>query len=456
MPAPTVLPGRAFQQVDPRSNLLFHWRASDMALTNVDRSSTGVFSRASAGGEVKNTNDQLTGPPADGAPMWEWSTRESAMAMRLEGARTNSVIQSENLSTAAGWTLARLTSDVNSTIVAAPDGRFTADLLTASTVDNTHFLERSSTTGALEASRMLSLHARAGGSDRVRVRMGNSTDAADFISADFKLSSTSTGAYVTSTGSGGTVARNFIETLGDSWFRVGLAGNLGSTGPGAVFRRSDLLTSTGGASYAGTGESFYGWGMQIEDGIFETSYIPTVGSAVTRAANTLKFPIAWEPDYGYTLYGKIVCRMLANTGSGNNDRIFEIGNYPSAPTALYLASYFGSDDWIFVTRTTAGGVKDTRIGALTGDTGHVPSIGDTFEFRISVPQLGDITWGVSKNGGAEATQTHTPGAWDAAFSSLFFSIGMNGAGGNQGYASNIGWKIAPGSGRSLGYLRQAF
>ncbi|MFA6044185.1 MAG: hypothetical protein WC718_04315 [Phycisphaerales bacterium] len=50
-PFPAVLPGRAFQNTDRKSNLLFSWRASDLQLKTIN-GVAGTFSRSSAAGRV--------------------------------------------------------------------------------------------------------------------------------------------------------------------------------------------------------------------------------------------------------------------------------------------------------------------------------------------------------------------------------------------------------------------
>lgn len=159
-----------------------------------------------------------------------------------------------------------------------------------------------------------------------------------------------------------------------------------------------------------------------------------------------KKPISgWTPDQGYTLYGKIECFMLANTGDVFG--IFGVGVYAGS-SAMALITDQDSDSWRLLTSTADAGPIGSNIGGA-----NVPTIGGTFEFRISVPPTGDITWGVSKNGGAEATQTHTPGDWDAAFDSLFFSLSPSAAGGLSGPTGHIEWKAESTAGLSLAQMQ---
>ena len=168
---------------------------------------------------------------------------------------------------------------------------------------------------------------------------------------------------------------------------------------------------------------------------FDAAFPPRsfLDASEVTTKDEFKKPISgWTPDQGYTTYGEIECFMLANVGAFS--RVFELGNNALAGSSVLIYASDDSNAWKLYTRNTAG-IVTSEIGGA-----NAPTIGDSFKFRISVPDSGDITWGVSKNGGAEATTTHAPGAWDAAFIALFFNLGMRGDGSNQGNAGHIVWK----------------
>jgi hypothetical protein len=67
------------------------------------------------------------------------------------------------------------------------------------------------------------------------------------------------------------------------------------------------------------------WGMQLEEGSFSTSYIPTAGSTATRAADVASIPTS---AFGYNQKaGTVVCEFETQFGTTVGfPRIWEIGN----------------------------------------------------------------------------------------------------------------------------------
>ncbi len=184
-------------------------------------------------------------------------------------------------------------------------------------------------------------------------------------------------------------------------------------------------------------------------GAFDSAFPPysLLSESEVTTKDEFKVPISgWTPDQGYTLYGKIVNGMLANVGTALV--VSEVGDTGSVGSGLALQASPGLDSWRLFTRTTDLGTLGSFIGGA-----NAPTIGDLFEFRISVPASGNIAWGVSKNGGGEATETHDPGDWDANFNALFFALAMNAAAANQGNAGHIAWKVESTAGLSLAAMQ---
>jgi len=98
-------------------------------------------------------------------------------------------------------------------------------------------------------------------------------------------------------GTMGTSVLNYgIEDWGDGWYRVFITGlAYGSSGGGGPYMVNTATTARGG-SVTGNGTSgLLLFGYQFEAGSTPSSYIPTSGSTVTRAAETLTVPSANLP-----------------------------------------------------------------------------------------------------------------------------------------------------------------
>lgn len=75
-----------------------------------------------------------------------------------------------------------------------------------------------------------------------------------------------------------------VRVLTGGWFRLELTFNSG------IITGNSLNVYAGGTGGAGsTGETYKVWGAQLEAGSVATSYIPTAGAAVTRAADVVSY-----------------------------------------------------------------------------------------------------------------------------------------------------------------------
>ena len=114
-----------------------------------------------------------------------------------------------------------------------------------------------------------------------------------YVNVIFNMSS---GTIYTTNSNGGVYAKapwGNIINAGNGWYRLSLSYTVIASISGAVntHRIGPSLdgtnTSFGGSSYQGASRTFNVWGVQLEKTYGATSYIPTAGSTVTRAADVV-------------------------------------------------------------------------------------------------------------------------------------------------------------------------
>jgi len=79
-----------------------------------------------------------------------------------------------------------------------------------------------------------------------------------------------------------------IQDAGNGWYRISATFNVTSGQTSGV---GIGLADAKGSTSVTSGKFGYVWGAQVETGSFPTSYIPTSGSAVTRAADFASLPV---------------------------------------------------------------------------------------------------------------------------------------------------------------------
>ena len=248
----------------PAPSLDLNFAANKSLVDDISGNNLITFTRDSIGTFVGSNG--LIQTAASGVPRFDHNpTTGGSLGLLVEEARINSLLQSSDL-TEAGWTLAGFARTANSTT--APDGTNTAVKI-ASTTGTFGFLERSGVSSPAGVV-TYSWYAKA-------------AEANWFAIADIQLGLL-VAYFNLATGALGTRAAGTAHTItpvGNGWYRCSVTGSNGLSSRWGCFASNSDNTLTP----APIGNGVHVWGPQLEAGSFPTSYIPTVASEVTRAAD---------------------------------------------------------------------------------------------------------------------------------------------------------------------------
>jgi hypothetical protein len=198
----------------------------------------------------------------------------------IEASRQNLLTYSEEFSNAS-WTTNSLQISVSPNATTSPAGDLTADKIIPNTTNASHiFRQFSSVTSGLTYTQ--SIYAKSGEYSVLQFTFSTGFDGGGSLYRNFILSNGSLG--------NGTIPVSAVSVtpVGNGWYRILITATATSTVASGRFNINVLNAdiSSVNPSYSGDGTSgLYLWGAQLELGSFPTSYIPTVASTRTRAAD---------------------------------------------------------------------------------------------------------------------------------------------------------------------------
>jgi len=336
----------------------------------------------------------------------EYDASGNCLGLLVEEARTNLFRYSQELSNVSS----ELEITDNATV--SPDGTQNASLCVPTSVSANHFVDDQS--APIGTDYGISCFAKYGSGSYLLAFRGAG------IGSNPPRFDLQTGTVVNE-GASGQWSNTKIEDVGNGWYKCSSVGNPQSSTPPRV----QILGSDTATTFIGDGTGHYIWGFQVEQGSFPTSYIPTSGSTVTRAADVASLAVS---EFGYNQdQGTVFINCLIVEQDTSNKRVID-GNsnnkrwmYVNSPDDNYGLKYYDGTNnsnlvnsgippnmkaAVAVTPTQVFGAANSSAvgsGAHNGDlldisqfnffanlTGHIKSV-QYYPLRLSNAQLQALT-----------------------------------------------------------------
>ena len=250
------------------------------------QSDLGMVNNSATGNSYVPTTSSAVYLPRLGHHVYNGTAWVNEGILHESEARTNLVAYSSNF-TQASWTKFRVGITENVSGVTGPDGTQTVDKITPIATDEQHRVWYGVSSTAVGET--YSVYAKSAGYNYVWVGY--------YENPVYKYAIVNlTNGAVTSSNA----ANYSVEDVGNGFYRISVTKTTSgssryiSIAPSPT--ASPTLDGNGAPVYLGDGTSgVYVYGAQIEAGSTPSSYIPTSGSTVTRAAETLTVPAANLP-----------------------------------------------------------------------------------------------------------------------------------------------------------------
>ncbi len=198
-------------------------------------------------------------------PRLDYSGGASCPSLLLEPQRTNALITSEYFEDSS-W-LKFGNASVTSNAAISPEGVQNASLLSSGTTTALY-----NVSGAGTASQPYTASVYVKKISYNIFRMGMTDDTIEEFSWNINLDTLETSVSVPPSTWTNTSA--YAEDVGNGWVRCWVTGTKGAAGNARI-----VIKGTSGS------QDYYIYGAQLETGSYPTSYIPTMGSAVTRSVD---------------------------------------------------------------------------------------------------------------------------------------------------------------------------
>jgi hypothetical protein len=215
---------------------------------------------------IATTTTAVSVGPVSGLPRLDY-LNSTCPRLLLEPQRTNLVLFSEQFDN-SNWTKLETAATANAAI--SPDGYTNADKIVPNTTSARHILFQYSSASTVHT---FSVFAKAAGQNFLTMRLDDDTPE---INVYFNLS---TGTIGSTAGGSPT-----MTSYGNGWYRCTVTYT--PSGTETIYAVLGSANQDGVQSYAGNNtDGILLYGAQLEAGAYATSYIPTLGTSVTRVAD---------------------------------------------------------------------------------------------------------------------------------------------------------------------------
>ena len=298
-----------------------------------------------------------------------------SLGLLIEESRTNLIAHS-NFS--SNWSLYSSTLVSDSSIISPDGGTSAYKIVEDSSLGVFHFISYGLTMGSEPYTISVWLKAAERTEGSIFITQGGNNGAR------FNLSN---GTIISVFGNGNTAS---IKDYGNGWYRCSVTNNGSSD-----VENSIRIGPNGGAvsAYDGDGSSgIHVWGPQVEAGSFPTSYIPTSGSTVTRAADLAKITGTNFTGFYNTLEGTLYSSFIRKPAS--NKFIVGLG--------------YDSSNYIAMGYTVDSSTNDMYIQPLISSLNGLPSVGGNVRSKSIISYNSSGASG-SINGNSVVSETASGG-----------------------------------------------
>ena len=326
--------------------------------SQIPTSGAGDFTVTRATTATRVNASGLIESVASGIPRLDYLASDGTVgcpALLVEPSAQNLVFNSADFTASGTWTSGANTISANVTATLDPAGTNTAEKIIPTAVSATHFISSvQSIAIASGTTYTLSVFAKAGGYDFLRVAFSTEIMPASNRGASFNLTSGTVGDTQS-----GVTAR--IENYGNGWYRCSIsrAATISATPSSPFFFNSQNSDSATSVTFTGDGTSgAFLWGAQLETGSVATSYIPTTTAAVTRNADVVSVSGAVSGSIGQT---EGVLYIECESNFANDDIIAINRNFSNAITI-----YKGGSNQVIGRVYASGATFSFASSATTG------------------------------------------------------------------------------------------